>query len=41
VAAFVFDHVMADVKIPQDIATAWQKLAAVSIQENSLLLTMP
>jgi hypothetical protein len=41
VAVFVFDHVMADVKIPQDIAAAWKKLATVSIQENSLLLTMP
>jgi len=41
VASFVFNHVMAEVKIPEDIAAAWKKLATVSIQENSLLLTMP
>ena len=41
VAAFVLDRLLADVKIPPDIAAPWKKLAAVSIQGNSLLLTMP
>jgi hypothetical protein len=40
VAAFVFDHLLAEMKVPGDIAAAWKKLASVSVQENSLLLTV-
>jgi hypothetical protein len=41
VAAFVFDRVFATNKIPEDIATAWKKLTRVSVEGNTLALTMP
>jgi hypothetical protein len=41
VAAFVFDRVIAYDKVPEDIAAAWKKLTLVSIEGNSLTLTMP
>lgn len=40
VAALVLDRLLEKVKIPEDIAAAWKKLADVSIDENTLLLTM-
>jgi hypothetical protein len=41
VARFVFGHVFANEKIPEDITAAWKKLADVSVQGDSLKLTMP
>jgi hypothetical protein len=40
VAALVLDRLLENAKIPEDIAAAWKKLADVSIDENTLLLTM-
>lgn len=40
VAALVLDRLLEKAKIPEDIAAAWKKLADVSIDENTLLLTM-
>jgi len=39
--AFVFDRLIAKVKVPDDIAAAWKKLADVSIDDHTLKLTMP
>jgi hypothetical protein len=41
VAAFVLDHVLANENIPDDIAAAWKKLSAVSIEGSTLKLAMP
>ena len=41
VAGFVFDRVLASEKIPQDVAAAWKKFADVSIEGDSMKLTMP
>lgn len=41
VAEFLVARVLANEKIPEDIAAAWKKLAAVSIEGRSLRLTMP
>ena len=41
VAEFLLARVLANEKIPEDIAAAWKKLAAVSIEGRSLRLTMP
>jgi hypothetical protein len=40
VANLVLNRLLEDVKIPEDIAAAWKKLADVSIDGSSLLLTM-
>jgi hypothetical protein len=40
VANLVFDRLLEDVKIPGNIAAAWRKLADVSVEGSSLLLTM-
>ncbi len=40
VANLVLDRLLEDVKIPEDIAAAWKKLADVSIEGSSLLLTV-
>jgi hypothetical protein len=40
VAALVLDRLLENAKIPEDIAAAWKKLADVSIDENTLVLTM-
>jgi hypothetical protein len=38
---FVFHRLLAKEKVPDDLADAWKKLADVSIEENTLKLTMP
>ncbi len=38
---FLFRHLVAKEKVPDDLAGAWKKLADVSIEENTLKLTMP
>jgi hypothetical protein len=38
---YVRDKIVAAQEIPEDIKTAWAKLAAVSIEGNTLKLTMP
>lgn len=40
-ARFVFNRILASQKIPGDIAAAWKKLYSVSIDGDSLTLTMP
>lgn len=40
VADLVLDHLLENVKIPEDIAAAWKKLADVAVDGNSLLLTV-
>jgi hypothetical protein len=40
VADLVFQHVLENMKIPEDIAAAWKKLADVSVDGSSLLLTV-
>ncbi len=40
-AGFVFEHLLAIEKIPQDVSAAWKKLAEVSVEGDSLKLTMP
>ena len=40
-AAFVFDRVFANEKVPEDIAAAWKKLTGVSLEGSALTLTMP
>jgi hypothetical protein len=40
-ARFVFNRILASQKIPSDISAAWKKLYGVSIDGNSLALTMP
>lgn len=37
----LFDRLLAGVKAPEDIAGAWKKLSDVSIEDNTLKLTMP
>jgi hypothetical protein len=41
VGPFVFGRVLAKMKIPGDIAAAWKKLKDVSIEGDSMRLTMP
>jgi hypothetical protein len=41
VGEFVFRRLVAKEKVPDDLAEAWKKLADVSIEENTLKLTMP
>jgi hypothetical protein len=41
VANLVLERLLGKVKIPEDIAVAWKKLADVSVDGSSLLLTMP
>ena len=36
-----FNRLLAKVKAPEDIAEAWKKLSDVSIEDNTLKLTMP
>lgn len=36
-----FNRLLARVKVPEDIAAAWKKLSDVSIEDNTLKLTMP
>jgi hypothetical protein len=41
IGRLVFDHLLARVKVPDDIAAAWKKLAEVTIEDKTLKLTMP
>lgn len=38
---YVFDRLLAKLKVPDDLAAAWKKLADVSIDDHTLKLTMP
>ena len=40
VANLVIDRLLENVKVPEDIAAAWKKLADVAVDGNMLLLTM-
>jgi hypothetical protein len=37
----VLDHIIGNQKVPEEIAAAWKKLADVSIEGNTLTLSMP
>jgi len=41
VGKFVFDRILANEKIPEDLSAAWKKLVDVSVEGDSLRLTIP